>query len=1768
MKVQTRTCPVLLIVVVSLLTCGATVLAADATSTWIEGAGGNWNDAANWDSVDYPDNGNGGMATYDAVIDLGGAYTVSLTTNVTVEDFTLDSASAMVQLSGNKTLAVNGIADLLDGTFVLSGGTLQGGTWNQNGGTLLFNNNNTIDGATVNGLLDLSANNAYVKFLNGGTFTGDADITGAGADLYMQQTGTLNGPGQTITIGTAASIAYLGVTGAGNTLTLGANLTVDVYGSFIQSGSLATVVNQGRINIHQVTGNRQSYIYPQNQFTNESAVEVLAGAKLYLGYGTTHDWTNTATGTIRATDATVSFYGGWENAGTIEVADTVLNLGGAFTTAGMGLSRLTRSGGTVNLVGTLDNTGDTLTLNAATGDWSLANSTIKGGTVNQNTAGAKLVFSSNNTIDGATVNGVLEFSANSSYARFLNGGTFTGDAEVTGAGAHLYVGSATTLNEAGQTITVGTSDNLAYFGPYGAGSVLTLGRDLTVDLHGAIIGSGAGGSTTVVNQGRINIHPVTGARWSYIYPNDQFTNENTVDVLAGAKLYLGYRTTNDWANTATGTIRATDATVSFYGGWENAGTIEVADTVLNLGGAFTTAGMGLSRLTRSGGTVNLVGTLDNTGEALTLDAATGDWTMNGGTIKGGTVNQNTAGAKLVFSSNNTIDGATVNGVLEFSANSSYARFLNGGTFTGDAEVTGAGAHLYVGSATTLNEAGQTITVGTSDNLAYFGPYGAGSVLTLGRDLTVDLHGAIIGSGAGGSTTVVNQGRINIHPVTGARWSYIHPNDQFANEDTVDVLAGAKLQLGYGTTHDWTNTATGTIRAIGAEVRFHGGWDNAGTIEVTDTTLDLGGAFTTAGMGLSRLTRSGGTVNLVGTLDNTGDTLTLNAATGDWTMKGGTVRGGTVNQNTAGAKLLFGANNTIDGATVNGVLDLSANSSYVRFLNGGTFTGDAEVTGAGAHLYVGSATTLNEAGQTITVGTSDNLAYFGPYGAGSVLTLGPDMTVDLYGSIIGSGAGGSTTVVNQGRINIHPVTGARWSYIYPNDQFTNENTVDVLAGAKLYLGHSTTHDWVNAATGTIRATDATLSFYGGWENAGTIEVADTTLNLGGAFTTAGMGLPRLTRTGGTVNLVGTLDNTGEALTLDAATGDWTMSGGTIKGGTVNQNTAGAKLLFNNNNTIDGATVNGVLDLSANNAYVRFINGATFTGNAEVTGAGADLYVGPAATLNEAGQTITLGAPASVAYFGPYGAGSALTLGPNVTVDLYGSIIGSGAGGSTTVVNQGRINIHPVTGARWSYIYPNDQFTNENTVDVLAGAKLYLGHSTTHDWANTATGTIRATDAAVSFSGPGINDGAIEGTNSTLDFHGACDSNGTIDLAGGTLVPTALTNAATGEIAGYGEVTAPLVNHGAVRAVGGALTFDGGIQGGDGTVRADVGATLAVHADSTAGTVSSAGTLGIGSMDTAATLSAGQAVTLTDGSTLRLSAISAAVSKLAGADSVAIGPNANLDITVHGGGSEFQAGTYELINAATGLSGTFANVTDLKAYVSVNGNGVTYDPPAGTVTLTLDMNLNPGDGNLDGVTDVLDRIIWNSNNFTFDTTFRTGDYNNDGATDVLDRIIWNSSNFTFATGGPPGPIAAEAAGPPSGTPKFIYDFTTGVMRVEANGHFLTEIVVNGNEGASLLSMVPFQNTRGGFILWTAQNFNGKFQAYDAASNGDSGNYDLAEFALGLDENDFIEGVDWGSVPEIGQPGGSGTSPVTIVPEPATMALLAVVGMGLLVRRRRRR
>ena len=240
----------------------------------------------------------------------------------------------------------------------------------------------------------------------------------------------------------------------------------------------------------------------------------------------------------------------------------------------------------------------------------------------------------------------------------------------------------------------------------------------------------------------------------------------------------------------------------------------------------------------------------------------------------------------------------------------------------------------------------------------------------------------------------------------------------------------------------------------------------------------------------------------------------------------------------------------------------------------------------------------------------------------------------------------------------------------------------------------------------------------------------------------------------------------------------------------------------------------------------------------------------------------------------------------------------------------------------------------------------------------------------------------------------------DLTATPAASLAIADGAPGGTVSIGPAGTLAVTGGASVGAGGRLSIDGTLTAPAVEI---IGGSLANSPDSCAPVIVSGD------------------VVLGDGGALVVDLLGAGTDTLAAGGAVALESDASLEIVVYGGDKEFDAGTYTLILAGGELSGTFADVTVPAGYVSVNGNGLTYDYVADTVTLTLDKNLNPGDGNLDGQTDVSDRIIWNSNNFTFGTTFQTGDFNGDGLTDVSDRIIWNNYNFTFATAAP-GPLAA--------------------------------------------------------------------------------------------------------------------------------------------------
>lgn len=109
---------------------------AQTNIDWNNALGGPWSVAGNWSPMTVPNNGGG--QTFNATIDLGGTYTVSLDNTFTVTGFRLNQGMATLMGAANTSLTTTGVARL-------SAGSLVGIPLFESLGTLQFDNIAAID---------------------------------------------------------------------------------------------------------------------------------------------------------------------------------------------------------------------------------------------------------------------------------------------------------------------------------------------------------------------------------------------------------------------------------------------------------------------------------------------------------------------------------------------------------------------------------------------------------------------------------------------------------------------------------------------------------------------------------------------------------------------------------------------------------------------------------------------------------------------------------------------------------------------------------------------------------------------------------------------------------------------------------------------------------------------------------------------------------------------------------------------------------------------------------------------------------------------------------------------------------------------------------------------------------------------------------------------------------------------------------------------------------------------------------------------------------------------------------------------------------------------------------------------------------------------------------------------------------------------------------------------------------------------------------------
>ncbi|HEX8071742.1 MAG TPA: FG-GAP-like repeat-containing protein [Pyrinomonadaceae bacterium] len=295
------------------------------TVSWINAAGGNWNNAANWQDGAGANRVPG--AGDDVLVTLAGTYTVTLDINASVNSLTIGGSS------GAQTFDENNLNLTL----------ASGGAVNANG---IFRQSGTLDGA---GALGVAGRLDFNGTLAG---TGTTDIQ-AGATLNIGGTQptlarTLNNAG-TANYAPASSLVFSG--GTFNNLA-GATFNVLTESQLFQGGGTNLFSNAGTVRKATGAGTAQFNL----PFNNSSTVDLQTGALNFSAGGTSAGAFNGAAGT------TLRFSGHTLQAGSnvaaatvqFDATNTVAGTYNAATRTNVASGTTTFSGNVVNLGATLD----------------------------------------------------------------------------------------------------------------------------------------------------------------------------------------------------------------------------------------------------------------------------------------------------------------------------------------------------------------------------------------------------------------------------------------------------------------------------------------------------------------------------------------------------------------------------------------------------------------------------------------------------------------------------------------------------------------------------------------------------------------------------------------------------------------------------------------------------------------------------------------------------------------------------------------------------------------------------------------------------------------------------------------------------------------------------------------------------------------------------------------------------------------------------------------------------------------------------------------------------------------------------------------------------------------------------------------------------------------------------------------------------------------------------------------------------------------------
>jgi hypothetical protein len=568
--------------------------------------------------------------------------------------------------------------------------------------------------------------------------------------------------------------------GAGATLTIGPGITIrGGIGRISNYYDSATILNQGTI----VADHDGSGIFlgdlsspAKGTFVNEGSLIAKDGGALSL-YGR---FTPSAKGSITLGE------GGY------------LNLAGGISQAGMGTFH--RTGGTVTISGLF--TGD-LALNAQTGSWDMQGGVLSDGTFSTSD-GANLAVSTGTAINetiaaGTTLTVQPSSQYGTSYLDVQTSLTVNG----TLVAKRSQNSSVTmTARTAAGPVTLGGTGTIILDGDLiNQSGTLTIAEGLTISGHGSIYNK-QDSRGTIINRGTIAAtpnNPIT-------VEGDHFDHDRFVN--AGLLLVAGGMTANEIES--------------------DGGVIKVTTGRLTLGGSMTQADLGT--LVRSGGTVSITGTFSG---GLSLDAGTGSWELNAGTLKNGVYSARDS-TSLLATGDCTLDGMTI----------AAGTVLN----------AAGGARMTIPSALTLNG---SINGGYVD--AVFATISGTGEIATGSVSARKIGSGIVVHGKGGSVTVSeNNGSILADTAGGT----VYFNSTNAtNNGLISAANGGLLSITYSLA---SITNHGTLQADGGTFLMSAGsLTNDGTLVARAGTLQIGTAVALDMKPTSKLLVSGSGVMKLG-----------------------------------------------------------------------------------------------------------------------------------------------------------------------------------------------------------------------------------------------------------------------------------------------------------------------------------------------------------------------------------------------------------------------------------------------------------------------------------------------------------------------------------------------------------------------------------------------------------------------------------------------------------------------------------------------------------------------------------------------------------------------------------------------------------------------------------------------------------------------------------------------------------------------------------------